>query len=65
MWGNLMYLRTPKRRPVRLGRYLKGEDLQNCLPYGWCAVCGREVYGPQRMRCAECGRQGRKNEKIT
>ena len=65
MCGNLIYLRVPKRRPVRLGQYPREEDLQSSLPYGWCVVCGKEVYELQRMRCRECGRQERKNETLT
>ena len=65
MWGNAIYLRRPKRRPVRWDCYRRGEDLQDCIPYGWCAVCGREVYERFAIFCGECRRFIKEHEQAT
>lgn len=65
MWENAIYLRSSMRRPVRWGRYRRGEDLQGSVPYGWCAVCGKEAYGRYCALCAECERRSENNEKAT
>lgn len=40
--------RTIFKRPVGL------VDWQALPPMGWCAGCGREIYGPGRELCERC-----------
>lgn len=57
MWEAVIYLRSEKRRPVRLVPYRVGEDLQGAVPYGWCPLCGIELYGRERKICELCERR--------
>ena len=59
MWEKVMYLRTERRRPVRLTPYRAGEDAQAAVPYGWCPGCGMELYGREERLCKRCERWGR------
>ena len=56
VWKDVIYLRNAKRRPVRSWPYDPEADLQGEIPYGWCSVCGMEVYGQEREVCALCER---------
>lgn len=59
MWAKVIYLRTERRRPVRLTPYRTGEDLQAAAPFGWCPGCGMELYGQEEKLCKLCERWGR------
>ena len=56
MWKEVIYLRYEKRRPVRRMPYGLEEDLQAAVPYGWCPVCGMELYGQKQEICELCER---------
>jgi len=56
VWEAVIYLRSEKRRPVRLAPYDPWEDLQGAVPYGWCPVCGMELYGQEKQKCDLCER---------
>jgi len=58
VWGNVIYLRTERRRPVRMTAYRAGEDLQAAVPFGWCICCGMELYGQDCKLCRMCERWG-------
>ena len=58
MWKNGVYLEKNRRRPVRFAPYKAREDLQAAIPAGWCNLCGKEVYGYEKMVCSECERWG-------
>jgi hypothetical protein len=58
VWGNGIYLRSDRRRPVRLRPYRAGEDLQAAAPFGWCPGCGMELYGQEEKLCRLCERWG-------
>lgn len=56
MWERVIYLRGKGRKPIRLTPYKAGVDLQNQVPFGWCSICGREVYDGKKYICEECER---------
>lgn len=58
MWKDVIYLRSAKWKPVRFLPYDPEEDVQGAVPYGWCPVCGMEVYGQDREVCELCERWG-------
>lgn len=58
VWENIIYLHPQRRRPVRIGPYKAGEDLQNQAPLYWCSCCGKEVYSDGKYVCEECERWG-------
>lgn len=54
MWNGIIYLRTRRRMPVRLGVAVYSRDIQQDIPLNWCALCGREIYHPDAHLCRSC-----------
>ena len=50
----ILYLKPPKRRPIRTAPPVFPEDAQGALPYGWCGECGKEVSVWGEERCPGC-----------
>lgn len=59
----VLYLRSRKRRPIRLERSIFPEDIQGSIPFGWCDGCGMECYEPGFTLCPACLRKEMKDEK--
>lgn len=53
----IIYLRSHKRRPVRLYPGIFSEDVQGAIPCGWCEGCGMECYTADARLCPECLRK--------
>lgn len=53
----VIYLRSHKRRPIRLQRGIFPEDVQGSIPFGWCENCGMECYTPGCLLCPQCMRK--------
>lgn len=53
----VIYLRSHKRRPIRLRRNVFPEDAQGSIPFGWCESCGMECFSPGVWLCPECMRK--------
>lgn len=50
----LLYCKSHKRRPVRLGIRPVFLDPQADIPRGWCECCGAEVFHPHQRQCQGC-----------
>ena len=59
----MVYLRSFRRRPVRLHAGIFAEDVQGSIPFGWCEGCGMECYEPDSLLCPECLRKETEYEK--
>lgn len=55
----VIWLRSHRRRPVRVGKAWQGADAQGAIPLSWCESCGREVFLPEAVLCSDCGRKER------
>lgn len=64
MWQKVVYLRSGRRRPVRVVLYRAGEDLQSAIPAGWCEKCGAEVYEFGEVLCDQCERWEKMKKRI-
>ena len=53
----VLYLRSHKRRPIRLQRSIFCEDVQGSIPFGWCEGCGVECFTPGCLLCPACMRK--------
>ena len=53
----VIYLRSHKRRPIRLKKSIFTEDVQGSIPFGWCEGCGMECYEPGCLICPSCMRK--------
>lgn len=51
---SIVYLKSNRRRPVRLLSYLFPQDIQQRIPTGWCTNCGAMLYSPQNELCRRC-----------
>lgn len=59
----VVYLRSHRRRPVRLSRGIFPEDVQGSIPFGWCVSCAMECYEPGVRLCPACLRKEKEHEK--
>ena len=55
----VIFWKSHRRRPVRVGRCRGAFDPQTAIPAGWCVCCGREVFLPGEDRCPDCMRKER------
>ena len=60
----VLYLRSNKRRPIRLRGSVFPEDIQGSIPFGWCESCGMECYEPGCLLCPACLRKEMEHEEI-
>lgn len=56
----ILYLKPPRRRPIRTGPPLFPGDLQGDIPPGWCRECGKEVFLRGEELCPGCEKGGAK-----
>ncbi len=56
MWGSIQYQKPGRRRPVYVGTYPPGTDIQGAVPRGWCLCCGGEVFSATEDFCLRCRR---------
>ena len=54
VWMNFVYLKSKRRRPVRLTPGVGFQDPQQRLPVGWCSGCGAQLHDPQQTMCRRC-----------
>ncbi len=59
----IVYLRSHRRRPVRLGLRWGSADLQGEIPRSWCCRCGAEVFRPGAVCCSRCQKEDNDDEK--
>lgn len=52
-----VYLRSHRRRPVRLRQPWGRTDVQGEIPWFWCCRCGAEVFLPGAIRCSRCEKE--------
>lgn len=57
-----LYLRSHRRRPVRLAPRWRSGDEQGEIPWNWCCGCGAEVFAPGAFLCSRCQRKEKENE---
>lgn len=57
MFSEIRYLALGGRRPVRLPGWYPGQDVQGCIPPGWCLGCGTELFAPGEEMCDGCIRK--------
>jgi hypothetical protein len=60
----IVYLRSHRRRPVRITPRWGRSDEQAEIPWFWCCRCGREVYERGKCLCGECAKEDKNGKGI-
>ena len=50
----IIYQKSHRRKPIRLGYAPLFRDTQADVPSGWCIQCGSEVFDHDRFQCPRC-----------
>ena len=58
MW---IYLKSHRRRPVRMAFWATMGDVQGDIPAAWCENCGAEVFAWDETLCSRCKKEGGEN----
>ncbi len=60
----ILYLESYRRKPIRLTPLMPWEDAQGAVPFGWCPICGGEIWEEEKKLCEECEKEQENDETI-